>query len=133
MSTTENTTTYDHREAHLKMRVAAALERKARLWPELGAKIAALNPEHRNGEKVNDLTLSAIREEAELDLWIRVGMIAEREPCTHAEALQVAIDSELQAILSQGADDTWSGRGNDARRAQFDARRDWVQTQRLVS
>ena len=38
-----------------------------------------------------------------------------------------AIRDRLVSMLIQGADDSWSGRANDARRARFDGVRDAVQ------
>lgn len=38
-----------------------------------------------------------------------------------------AIRDSLVSMLIQGADDAWSGRANDARRARFDGVRDAVQ------
>lgn len=38
-----------------------------------------------------------------------------------------AIRDRLVSMLVQGADDSWSGRANDARRARFDGVRDAVQ------
>lgn len=32
----------------------------------------------------------------------------------------------LRALLEHGADDGWSGRGNELKRVQFDAKREWV-------
>lgn len=35
----------------------------------------------------------------------------------------------LMTVLSRGADDEWSGRGNDSKRASFDAVRRWASDQ----
>lgn len=41
-------------------------------------------------------------------------------------ATEIVASSVLRDLVVSGADDTWSGRGNDLRRVQADACRDWL-------
>jgi hypothetical protein len=50
-------------------------------------------------------------------VWLTVGRIFERSG-------PQAVNEWLFEQLAQGADDTWSGRGNDLKRAEFDALRE---------
>lgn len=64
------------------------------------------------GTKVNELAEA----EGALDFWARLALLADR-PNVNLEdnIFPLALD-----ILSAGADDTWSGRGNDVARARYD-------------
>lgn len=48
------------------------------------------------------------------------------------EALGLILDSAIERIATQGADDTWSGRGNDVRRSQFEGVRMFIYDARLT-
>ena len=79
------------------------------------------------GRSAQDIAASALRlaeAEGERDLWYRVLSVAKHAKLSSKEmnkelALEVAFN-----MLANGADDTWSGRGNDARRAYFDGVRE---------
>lgn len=45
---------------------------------------------------------------------------------TPDEARQKVLRKITSDIIQRGPDDTWSGRGNDLRRAVFDAKIDWL-------
>ena len=74
-------------------------------------------------QQLIDLAREAAREEAAHRVY--VGAV---EVTTHALNLEYSSFDELERwvtdSLLQGADDTWSGRGNDDRRAIHDAQRD---------
>lgn len=79
-------------------------------------------------EVLTDLAHSVGVAEAELDVWRTVdGNLASPTALDALTALDRAYQAWVDAILASGADDTWSGRGNDLRRAKFDARRRQVE------
>lgn len=83
-------------------------------------------------QQLIDLAREAAREEAAHRVY--VGAV---EVTAHALKLEYSSFDELERwvtdSLLQGADDTWSGRGNDDRRAIHDAQRDaYRQVLRLV-
>lgn len=119
---------YEQRAVHIENRVRQAEERITDIWAELGNRIAGLEPGLTHGEMVAQLTREAIAEEAELSLWLRVGLGAERNG--YAMAMAIVCEALLEELLTNGADDTWSGRGNDVRRIRHDARRAWLVAQR---
>lgn len=59
--------------------------------------------------------------------WQIVKMLIEDRGFEPVEALRMVIDQTIKDIIGQGADDNWSGRGNDLMRVRFDALRRWVQ------
>lgn len=65
------------------------------------------------------------------DLWSTVNSLAEfameeHQVDRYARAVQLVVDQNVRDILSQGADDGWSGHGNDLRRVEFEAKRRWT-------
>jgi hypothetical protein len=68
----------------------------------------------------------AVWEVAERILTLTGETVRDSEPMdilTAAKRVAISVASQL---LERGADDQWSGRGNDVRRAQFDAQRKFV-------
>lgn len=124
---------YAHRASYIQNQIDVAQKRFPLIWVDLGAKIASLPAGlSSNGIDANRQVQNAAAEEATLELWLRVGAFVERgEPI--ALAMQYVVDSTLDEVLANGADDKWSGRANDIQRIRFDARRQWVQRQRRVA
>lgn len=98
----------------------SAARAKRDAWAALEAIVGC-----REAHKLTDATHGVLAAEAELAIEASVAVATESglEPDV---ARRVVADGTLNALLSSGADDTWSGRGNDARRVVFDARREWV-------
>lgn len=91
---------------------------------ELDGARAALGKAVANvANNAKDLTryLLAISEaEGKCAMWTRLGALADRkgDALTKELLLEITLDA-----LTPGADDTWSGRGNDVARARFDGMR----------
>ncbi|MBP7629345.1 MAG: hypothetical protein KA758_02740 [Acidimicrobiales bacterium] len=98
----------------------SAARAKQDAWAALGAIVAG-----REAHKLTDATHGVLAAEAVLAIEASVAVATESglEPDV---ARRVVGDGTLNALLASGPDDTWSGRGNDARRVVFDARREWV-------
>lgn len=73
--------------------------------------------------------------EARLALELRFGRMAdwfmEHEELNEEDAMVKAFNTITKNVLLEGPDDSWSGRGNDLKRAIFDAKRDWVSNRSL--
>lgn len=88
-----------------------------------------------NGEDLSDLGTFVTRlaeQEGARDLWARLAQAAkytstQGQEYTAEMALATAFD-----LLSSGADDSWSGRGNDVARARFDGMRSAAQDARYL-
>jgi cobalamin biosynthesis Mg chelatase CobN len=68
-------------------------------------------------------------------LWIHVGDLVQRDDLyveDEVDALRKVVEYETERLLTCGADDTWSGRGNDLKRVEFDAKRNWLSHARLL-
>jgi hypothetical protein len=62
--------------------------------------------------------------------WVRVGNVISAGHVPH-KALALVLESAIDTIL-RGADDQWSGRGNDLRRVKHDALCQWADGARLL-
>lgn len=69
----------------------------------------------------------AAKAEVSTGQWQIVNMLIEDRGHSPVEALRMVVDETTKDIVGCGADDGWSGRGNDLKRVRFDARRRWVQ------
>lgn len=68
----------------------------------------------------------AAEDEVHRTQWQHVKNLTEAGT-TPTEALAVVVQTTTRQIIVTGADDTWSGRGNDYKRVRFDALRQWVE------
>jgi hypothetical protein len=86
---------------------------------------AQLDREHVSPDRINSAAQVIAEAQVAEWFWLEVlaGVLNQNEPMTLEEALAHVRAEWLQSILTRGADDTWSGRGNDMRRAMFDAKR----------
>lgn len=74
----------------------------------------------RTADQSVDALLSLADAEGARDVWSKLATVATYHcksgvEITEAQVMQVVMD-----LLTRGADDTWSGRGNDVKRAYFD-------------
>lgn len=76
-------------------------------------------------DQVNNLAQSIGEAQVVERFWLEVleAALQDNQPMTLEEALAYVRERTTRSIFSSGPDDTWSGRGNDMRRAMFDAKR----------
>lgn len=92
----------------------------------------ASDPEKVTAYAVNDYAIVLAGAEGAYSVWARIEAAANyhlRNDRVLTEAILADISAEL---LLTGADDSWSGRGNDVRRARFDGVRDAVRNVRYL-
>lgn len=130
---TRTTTTTDPVEAHAESEMRAftmwteSIARTAGRAAEAIEKIraeAAANLVDRGFDEAR--LMGAAQAEAVQTVWldIQASILAGIDP---VEAFAEAKNSIERSIL-HGSDDTWSGRGNDMRRAKLDGRRDFLRS-----
>lgn len=82
-------------------------------------------------DRLAEMLNAVVRAEVAVMVDERLAAMAERRPeSDDASLLTTVAESFTEMVLMNGADDTWSGRGNDLRRVRFDALRDRVVTLR---
>lgn len=81
-----------------------------------GAITLAANPS-TSSKQWGEFAVKVAVAEGNASAWARLAAIASKNgnELTQADANEVAL-----SLLSNGADDSWSGRGNDVARARFD-------------
>ena len=82
-------------------------------------------------ERLQDLVYFLQDAEVELSYETTAQRMFELHPERYEtiyEARKTLARRQVSNLLSQGAQDTWSGRGNDLRRTKFDSQRNWVTT-----
>lgn len=97
----------------LTKRLAKATRNLEYAHEAIAAKVAAGTDAKTLGGLVNDLA----RLEGEANAWAHMLNAASHE--ADVTGLQV----RMMEMLAQGADDSWSGRGNDVQRSRFDGLR----------
>lgn len=97
---------------------------KAHLEATKNGAAALASDENATAENWGRFALQVAEAEGKAMAWSRLSHMAtykatKGEEVTQADVIGIAFD-----ILSGGADDSWSGRGNDIKRARFDGMRD---------
>lgn len=88
-------------------------------------------PTHRDGEDIMQRGQALMAAQALENVWLDVLAITldEEREVDLVDAYQMVKEHVTRRLLSNGADDTWSGRGNDARRVVFDELRKFASDQ----
>lgn len=75
-------------------------------------------------EQAYDWALDLAKLEGTVEVFDQIEAVVayQTEKGKTAQEVATAAMVELVSILSRGADDTWSGRGNDLKRSRFDGR-----------
>jgi len=109
-------------EADIIAPVIAARQAMAEKAAEV-AKASNENPTEffLEGEALRGLAQNVVSAEALMSAQLRYLSVCKNKP---ENRLKV-----LFSIVGRGADDSWSGRGNDSKRSAFDAVRDWATDQ----
>lgn len=84
-------------------------------------------------QSLNSDLLSLAEAEGAAHVWTRLAKIAAWHDREGLEFGAVRITDECAAMMESGADDHWSGRGNDLRRARFDGIRAACQQARWLT
>lgn len=103
-------------------RLPAAQENLSRA----AAALAAAATDGQRSDDLWDRLVAVAKAEVDFTRENLAARIAERRGVAPAEALRLTAIDGMDDLLFQGADDTWSGRGNDLRRVRHDALRRWV-------
>lgn len=78
-------------------------------------------------EQIGDVFHSAIRQHVRAQMDAEFQAIAAwHHDNGSADPAAEALAAMTKNLLVRGANDTWSGRDNDTRRVEFDARREWI-------
>ena len=106
--------------------IIASVINARRVLAEKAAEYAAEstdNPEEffLRGDSIVGYAQNVATAEALMAAQLRYLKVCQRKP---ENRLKVLFD-----LVSRGADDSWSGRRNDSKRAAFDAVRDWARDQ----
>ena len=97
-------------------------------WEEIGDAIAKLDFEYP-ADRVAEVVIGAIDDRTKEQLWRNVERNSKSGnfgQYPYLRAYAYVVRYEIRRIIANGANDTWSGRHNDARRAEFDATRVWI-------
>lgn len=76
----------------------------------------------RLADFVNDLA----RAETLASLWRQVDGISKRDEYSAQDAVGIVARQTIRSMIISGADDTWSGRTNDCKRAAFEGQRKFL-------
>jgi len=93
------------------------------------ATIAKAAADPHTADYLNDLVIKLAEAEGSTTAIIRVQRALQYQ-ANHPENGDVDWQQDLVDLILNGADDSWSGRGNDVKRAQFDGLR--KQARRLL-
>ena len=74
-------------------------------------------------DQINKAVLDLAYAEGQQSYWALMLHVAKYVTSHGDDDVAVALQKSTLKLLTQGADDVWSGRGNDVKRAQFDGLR----------
>lgn len=100
----------------------ASIERFERIRPAFAESVL---DESNTVHDLNQRLQTLASEQAEVVLWKQWKQIVASGK-SEATATAIMVRQVMTMMIINGADDRWSGRGNDLRRAEFDGRRFWL-------
>lgn len=104
----------------MSTKIQAKYEAAAKAVESAKASIAKIVGEGFDAGRIGEAANTLAQAEGALSFWARMENVASNFEARGEELTQIVATNMAMDILTRGADDTWSGRGNDINRARFD-------------